>query len=91
MMRRAGARITVYNCIMRTTLTIDDDVLEAARCIADAQGIPLGQAVSNLARKGIPEVRLITAADGFPVFDIDPADFPRLTNEDVADILAEFP
>lgn len=35
---------------MRTTLTIDDDVLSAARQLADVKGIPLGQAISELAR-----------------------------------------
>lgn len=76
---------------MRTTLSIDDDVLEVARCMAEAQRIPLGQVISNLARKSIPEIRLRTAPDGLPVFDIDPDDFPRITSEDVANILADFP
>jgi len=76
---------------MRTTLTIDDDILEVARCMANAQGIPLGQVISNLARKGIPEIRLRTTESGLPVFDVDPTDFPLVTAEDVADILADVP
>ena len=35
---------------MRTTLTIDDDVLSVARKLADVKGISLGQAISELAR-----------------------------------------
>ena len=35
---------------MRTTLTIDDDVLSAARQLADVKDIPLGKAISELAR-----------------------------------------
>jgi len=35
---------------MRTTVTIDDDVLSAARQLADVKGIPLGKAISELAR-----------------------------------------
>ena len=35
---------------MRTTVTIDDDVLYAARQLADVKGIPLGKAISELAR-----------------------------------------
>ncbi|MBI2764939.1 MAG: antitoxin [Chloroflexi bacterium] len=75
---------------MRTTLSIDDDVLEAARSLAEARHIPLGQAVSTLARRGIVKIGLRTAADGLPVFDV-PADFPPIDESDVARILADFP
>lgn len=38
---------------MRTTLTIDDDVLAAARQRADADGTSLGQALSAIARDAL--------------------------------------
>lgn len=38
---------------MRTTLSIDDDVLRAARQIADNTGQSLGEAISALARAGL--------------------------------------
>lgn len=38
---------------MRTTITVDDDVLRAARQLADSAGLTLGQAISSLARKGL--------------------------------------
>lgn len=38
---------------MRTTLTIDDDVLEAARDLADFQQKTVGEVLSSLARKGL--------------------------------------
>jgi len=38
---------------MRTTLTLDDDVLAVARALADAQGRTIGEVVSELARKGL--------------------------------------
>jgi len=38
---------------MRTTLTIDDDVLAAVRQIADARGESMGHALSNLARSAL--------------------------------------
>lgn len=41
---------------MRTTLTIDDTVLAAARSLADVRGISLGEAVSELARLGLGRV-----------------------------------
>lgn len=37
---------------MRTTLDIDDAVLAAARSLAAREGITLGAAVSELARRG---------------------------------------
>ena len=38
---------------MRTTLTIDDDVLEAARQLALRENKSLGEIVSELARQGL--------------------------------------
>ena len=38
---------------MRTTLKIDEDVLAAARALAEQQRKTLGEVVSDLARKGL--------------------------------------
>lgn len=38
---------------MRTTLSIDDDVLDEARALADHQNRPLGEVVSRLMRKAL--------------------------------------
>lgn len=38
---------------MRTTLDIDDDVLQAAKELASAHGKTAGQVVSELVRKGL--------------------------------------
>lgn len=38
---------------MRTTLSIDDDVLDEARALADHQKRPLGEVVSTLMRKAL--------------------------------------
>ena len=38
---------------MRTTLTLDDDVLEAARALARQQGSTLGAVISALARESL--------------------------------------
>lgn len=40
---------------MRTTITIDDDVLAAARQYADARGLTIGEAISQLARATLTE------------------------------------
>lgn len=41
--------------VMRTTLTIDDDVLVAAKQFAAARGITVGEALSQLARASLVE------------------------------------
>ena len=75
---------------MRTTLSIDDDVLEAARQLSLARHIPLGQAVSSLARKGITRIGLRETSTGVLVFDT-PEDFPAIDASDVERALAHFP
>jgi hypothetical protein len=54
---------------VRTTLDISDDVLRAARAVAKAEKISLGQAVSKLARQGLAP-RAAARRGGFPVFDV---------------------
>ena len=47
-----------YMILMRTTLTIDDDVLTAAKAIAQQTGRSIGDVVSDLARAALrPTVR----------------------------------
>ena len=38
---------------MRTTLTIDPDILSAARQIAEAKSKSIGEVISELARRGL--------------------------------------
>ncbi len=54
---------------MRTTLQLDDDVLDAARAIAEAEGLTIGEAVSTLARRGLAP-RALAFAAGFPTFRV---------------------
>ena len=42
-----------YACRMRTTLTIDADVLSAARDLAAHRNVSLGQVISELARRSL--------------------------------------
>ena len=65
---------------MRTTLQIDDDVLEAARSLAEAENRTLGQVVSLLARKGLAPRPQEATDSGFPVFAVS-ADAPPITRE----------
>jgi len=89
-MRERHRRIIWYDRIMRTTLSTDDDVLEAARCLAEARGITLGEAVSTMARRGMVKIGLKMSPSGILVFDT-PDDFPTIDEEDVRRILADFP
>lgn len=68
---------------MRTTLSIDDDALEAARKLAEARKQPLGRVVSDLIRRGLAaRAEYRTRGDGFPVFGVA-EDSPPITLEDV--------
>jgi len=48
---------------MRTTLTIDEDVLLAARDNADVQGRTIGQVISDWARAGLMSVQRTPQCD----------------------------
>jgi hypothetical protein len=66
---------------MRITLVIEDDVLEAARTLAEAEGRSLGQVITMLARRGLaPQQQELE--DGFPVFSVS-AEAKPLTLERV--------
>lgn len=69
--------------MMRTTLNLDDEVLEAARSLAESTGRPLGAVVSELARRGLrPRTDAMEVQEGFPVFAV-PEDAAPLTPEQV--------
>lgn len=72
---------------MRTTLDIDDDVLEVARAVAAAEGRSLGQAVSGLARRGL-SASLRVEGTGLPAFTV-PADATPITADTVRRALDE--
>ncbi|MDI3315105.1 MAG: antitoxin [Mycobacterium sp.] len=74
---------------MRTTLQIDDDILREAKAIARSEGRSVGAVISELARRSLRPVGIVTV-DGLPVFDVPP-DAPTVTNEDVARGLEEDP
>ena len=49
---------------MRTTLTVDDDVLAAARELAEQQHRSIGDVISDLSRKGLQSGRAERRRDG---------------------------
>ena len=70
---------------MRTTLSIDDDVLRAAKSLAAAGQRPVGAVISELARKGLRSESL-GSEYGVPVFRV-PEDAPPITPEMVRQAL----
>lgn len=73
---------------MRTTLSIDDDVLEAARAIADQTRRSLGEVVSDLARRGLkprPEARSRGALPSFTVSEKARLFTPEAVRRDLDD------
>jgi hypothetical protein len=83
---------TIKEEAMRTTLTIRDDILEAARERAEAYGITIGDALSDLAERGLSTELKVEEEDGFwkgvKFFPHHPDDVP-LTLEDIQRITDE--
>ena len=71
---------------MRTTLTIDDDIIKAARTIAAQRHVPIGTVISDLARRGLQPDPAIRYESNFPVFEVR-EDAPVFGPEDVDDAL----
>ncbi|MFL6201475.1 MAG: antitoxin [Thermoanaerobaculia bacterium] len=62
---------------MKTTVTLDDDVYEAAQALAQATGKPLGRVLSEMARQALrssgPRAkRSAKRISRFPVFEVPP-------------------
>lgn len=75
---------------MRTTVTIDDDVLAVARALAERKGSSLGGALSELARRGFrrsPDVPEDRDGTTFPVA----MDAKSITSDDVYRSLDDWP
>jgi hypothetical protein len=56
--------------IMRTTLSIDDDVLAAAKAQAQAQGRTIGEVISDLARQSLRRPIAVGRRNGVPLLPI---------------------
>lgn len=75
---------------MRTTLSLEPDVIRAAKQLAAAQSKSLGAVISELARKGLKGGTIkISERNGFPIFDVpvgvrpfSPEDVKRAEEED---------
>ena len=79
-----------HHCCMRTTLTLDDDVMEQAARRAELLKVSLGKAVSDLARRGLSVAPPVREVAGLVVFD-PPKGAPAISARKVKDALADFP
>ncbi len=56
---------------VRTTLTLDDDILASARALARQRELPLGTVISELARRGLSSDRTsISVRNGLRLFPV---------------------
>jgi hypothetical protein len=77
-----------HHFLMRTTLSIDDEVLELVKRYAADRAMPVGDAVSELIRKAFRTPTPTKMVNGLRVFDV-PADSPRITTKKVKQLEAE--
>jgi predicted DNA-binding ribbon-helix-helix protein len=76
---------------MRTTLTIDDDVLQAAKELAARQGKSVGEVISALTREALrPAAQNISSRNGVPLLPIR-SDATPVTLEIVNSLRDELP
>ena len=73
---------------MRTTLSLDDDVLRLVKRYATSRSLSLGEAVSDLVHRALTEPRPTKEVNGVLVFDLPP-DSPRVTMKKVRELDAE--
>jgi hypothetical protein len=67
---------------MRTTLSLDEDIIETARYLAQQNHSTLGKIISDLVRKGLQATHSYELKNNFPVFKVA-KNSPLITPEDV--------
>jgi len=71
---------------VRTTLDLDDDVLQAARELASSRRMTMGQVLSELARKALTPERPPRMRNGVPLLPRRPVGAPRPTMKQVNEL-----
>ena len=75
---------------MRTTLTLDDEVLRSVKRYAADRSLTLGEAVNDLVQRALAAPRPTKEVNGVRVFDLPP-ESPRVTAKRVRELDAEQP
>ena len=76
--------------VMRTTVTLDDDVAEIAAQYAQSRDLSLSKAIAELIVRGTRKAPRIKYVDGLPVFDLPKTRQP-ITSEQVKALEADQP
>lgn len=84
----AASRLGCMVEIVRTTLTIDDDVYQLVLGVAQATRVPVGKIVSDALRRAYREPKVRMGSDGLPVIISSPGSAP-ITSKDVERALQE--
>ncbi len=71
---------------MRTTLNLDDDVLDEVKQYADRRSVALGKAASHLIRRGLNSPLQTKTVNGLQVVVL-PEDTPRIDSARVKSLL----
>ncbi len=73
-MRIIDISVSYQTKLMRTTLTLDDDVYQEALAFSQSSGEGLGKVVSKLIRRGLAAPPPVKKGKGrrFPIFDVAP-------------------
>lgn len=74
---------------MRTTLAIDDDVLEQVKEYAESRKMSVGKAASTLIRRGISRPMTLICVDGL-YLPVLPEDSPVVTTKRVLELEDEW-
>ena len=72
---------------MRTTISIDDDVLAAAKNLAELQQRSLGKVISDLARRGLRMPGPAGSRNGFPL--LSPKSGGKLVTPELVALLSD--
>jgi len=65
--------------LMRTTLDIDDDLLQAAKELAETRRTTAGRGISDLLRKALEPGRTLKVRNGVPLLTRRPPGSPKIT------------
>ena len=73
---------------MRTTLSLDDDLIPHVKKFAESRDITVGKAVSELVRRGLHAPIRTRVVNGFHVIEL-PSESPSVTTEHIRKIEEE--
>ncbi len=74
--------------MMRTTITLEDDVFAAAKTLAESSGRSLGEVISELARRGLERPHDAPVRGSLPAFRVRPG-AKIIPGNRAAELLAE--